>query len=612
MTNIRELERKTIETSMTFVEQDKHASPMPQMHKNDEGVNLPETPTCVGAFPINISSNPTFPISTSTWDSTSPRIMSKKDVETTAATCRRLLREGVSKEAVQMRMHQDGVEKNWDVLQAVFSSDSVDKDFYTNRLDQDTPHHSPLTEVPRRCAQAQELIDEWKDEKDVLSKESVDLVDPKRAEEISLALRAFEDMTLDELAEAIDYLEPIQGNRIHILHTLLPTIDERSLVLAYCGDDLNLSPSSRWLRRIASVPEAGTKVKVVQAITGFKAKAEKLSEKFQLVERASNQVVDSTKLKQLLKLVLGIGVILKRMKHTRTISPKDETFEEINNQSIEQTENEQVKIIDLVVRCTIASGKPSLDLMGDLPDCEAASRIHISDLQQDLTDLCRTLHTTEDELKSMRRDIITTARWPEVEVTLHKGYRRLEHFVADATTRISRLELERDLALASCRRLSEFCGVQTGKSTTACLSIVTKFAMDLDRVAQDYCERRKAVEENNEDTLFATETPMIQTNMIDKRHLRHVQSLVEAYDDMVDDMMDDVDADPKAKEARQLTIVVITCGTPHEDSGIIDESCLRPVKSLVELYNDIIQECENATKDSVFHDGGEEMLQTLT
>jgi len=571
---------------------DAPASPVPTkypVHSDDVALG---SPTCVGAFPRS-TSNPT-----TTGESGGPLLpatTTEEDVEKIASNYRRLLREGVHASAVLYRMRWDGFGKNQDVLRAVFGNDAstVDKDYFHSFVDAEehrATHLSfPPLGVPRRSAQAQEMIEYWKKHKVDKHKGRLELIDSKRANQITLALKAFSDKTFNELAEAIDCLAPMKGDRVHLLDPLVPTKEERHMLQGYCGRDEELAASSRWLRRSLAIPEMETKVKVIQVMETFNHKADILSEQFQLVERASDQVLDNTKLKKLLLFVLRVGTdLLKKGGSDSLEVPPVTPAAEVASAAGE--EEGRMTVFDFVVRCAVSSEHRSLDLMSDLPDCEAASRIKVPELLHDVSELSKALEMCKSELKEMKRDDVTTAHWFETG-SLHEGVNRLERFVADSCVRFSKLEFDRDMALASCRQLAEFCNVKSPQNSTACLALITKFAQDLDHASRKFYEREYAAWKKSLDTSNIMQKSFESPAAIDKRHLCHVKSMVAMYDTLLGQK----DPDPNAKEARQLAVMVISLGpTIEERAEMVDSKPFHRVKSLVHLYNAILADKEAA------------------
>ena len=454
---------------------DAPASPHPNMrvHPIDNNADLQESPICVGSFPR----------------STSPTTVSQEDVEKIACPYRRLLAMGVTNNAVMHHMLRDGVGENEEVLQAVFGKKIID--IFNEQGEEQMPASShvllPEVSVPRHSSQAQSLIEYWKAHKDERHKDKLELIDFQRAREVGLALRTFSDKTFNELAEAIDCLEPMDSNRVFLLDRLVPTDKERNTLLAFRGGDEHLAPSSLWLRRSLTVPEIEAKVKVMQIMATFDDKVDRLGKQFMLIERASDQMLGNPKLKHLLRFVLRVGPTLK--KHAGGFNASCE-LSTVNNTTEQPAESDgSMTVLDFVVRCVVSRERHALSLMSDLSACEEASRIDVAELLHEMSELSHSLETCKTQLKKMKRDEIVTAHWFETEVSLHAGVARLEHFVGDGCVRFSRLEFDRDMALASCRRLEELCNVEARECSTACLALLTRFAQDLDRASQEYVER---------------------------------------------------------------------------------------------------------------------------
>jgi Formin Homology 2 Domain len=562
--------------------------PPPPLAKGDQPVandgvaEFEESPRCVSRpFPRSLSS----PITQS------KQIMSSEaEIAEAAAYYRRMLQAGVRDMAVQHRMHLDGVDTNRTLVQAVFGTGvgSINDDFYASRIkDENRVGSQLLPNVSSRsldakpnpswkntASETRKLIEQYKSTgRPPRHSGSIELIDLKRAGKIMVALRAFSDMTHAELVESIDCVEQIHGiNRARLLEEILPTEAERDLIRAYCGRVNDLAPCSRWLKLLVAVPNYETKVKVIQTVETFTAQADQMSKQFRLVERVSDQMMDSTKLKELLSFVLSVGIILKKGCNLGNAS----YFKVDSLSRLAQTKSKdgQMTVMDFMVHCVAAKRPYSLNLMEDFPECETASRVNIPFLVYAMSKLYKSLEICKAELKTMKMDEITTTHWLEAEYSLRHGIKRLERFLAYAAIRFSKLEVECDLALAACRKLSRFCGVLSGQNTTACHGVITQFAKDVELASKKYDKQLNASADRRSNDKDA-EVYMI----------RSMDEGRPAFDQQP--------PQPVALMARTLTLEVIAMGPKRHESveagTMVDETHLHHVKSLVGLYSEWIK-----------------------
>lgn len=546
---------------------------------------LIDSPRCAGSFPRSLSSPGA--ISSSKYH----ELSDKPDLSEAASHYRRMLQAGVDGTAVRYRMHLDGADTNKKLVKAVFGAGggAVD-DFYTNLcvkeenrlgfhlLRNAPPFVDSTTKGPswkNTTSETKHLIALWQERPPRHPEATIELLDLKRAGKIMVALRAFSDMTHAELAEAIDCVEQIHGSeRVRLLEEILPTEAERDLIRAYCGRVKDLAPCSQWLKRLVAVPNYEAKVKVIQTVETFTAQVDRMSEQFQLVERVSDQMMDSAKLKKLLVFVLSVGKILKKGCTLGNAS----VFEVGTLSRLAQTKSKDGKmtVMEFMVRCVASRKRYALNVMQDFPECEAASKVDIPNLLFEMSKLYKSLEICKEELKRMKLDEMATTHWLEsAEYPLRHGIKRLERFLSYASVCFSKMEVHCDLALAACRKLSRFCGVMSGQNTTACLSVVTQFAKDVERASQEYdngYELDAAPDRGSPNNEF-------QVYMIQSRNsgpsLRRHQS------------------EQDAKKARALFVRVIGMGPklhePLEKDSMLDESHLHHVKSLVGLYSELIK-----------------------
>lgn len=516
------------------------------------------------------------------------RTISEPEMVESAAYYRRMFKAGVPVQALQYRMHLDGVDTNKALVESVFGCAAmakiVDDDFYANRSQENSRLGLRLLSSSDARPLDPKMSPSWKntntETKNLIAKQKatgksprhsgvLELLDLKRAGQIVLALREFSDLTRAGLLEAIDCVEQIHGSeRVHsLLEEILPTEAECNLIRAYCGSEKELAPCSRWLKQLMDVPDYEAKVKVIQTVELFPLQADEISEQFRLVERVADAMMDSKKLKKLLSFVLSVGRILKKGCNLRNAS----TFQVDSLSRFSQSYGMDGKmtVMDFMVRCVALKRHGNLNLIGDFPECKSASRVDIPSLLHEMSTMYTALEDCKAELKRLKMDDLATTHWSETEYPLHHGIKRLERFIAYAGIRFSKLEVDCDLALDACRKLSKFCGIVNGNNTTACIGVITQFAIDLERASQEYKAKTKLTSVvdgcamSSSDNLWGYRIHLMRTQHPALRYQLH---------------------HPVAKTARRLMVEVIAMGPKcHEPN--IDKAHIRHVKSLVGLYD---------------------------
>ena len=232
------------------------------------------------------------------------------------------------------------------------------------------------------------------------------LIDLNRANIIAISLKAFQDFSHKELADTIANLDSntkIVGERVQFLTGLLPNQTEVAVVKSYKGADDRLVPAELFFKNLLSVPRLQTKVHVIQTMATFSDSAKETGSKFQLLKTVCSQVMESTKLQQVLEMVLHIGNLMNE--GTRTGDIDGFKFDSLLKLTQTKSQDGKLTVLDYIVTTFIEKNDRSvLDIGSDFPDCETAGRILISDLVSDARGLRMGLNKCRTELTEMKKD----------------------------------------------------------------------------------------------------------------------------------------------------------------------------------------------------------------
>ena len=232
------------------------------------------------------------------------------------------------------------------------------------------------------------------------------LIDLNRANIIAISLKAFQDFSHKELADTIANLDPntkIVGERVQFLTGLLPNQTEVAAVKSYKGSDDRLVPAELFFKQLLSVPGLQTKVHVIQTMATFSDSAKETGCKFQLLKSVCSQVMESTKLQQVLEMVLHIGNLMNE--GTRTGDIDGFKFDSLLKLTQTKSQDGKLTVLDYIVATFIEKNDRSvLDIGSDYPECETAGRILISDLVSDARGLRMGLNKCRTELTEMKKN----------------------------------------------------------------------------------------------------------------------------------------------------------------------------------------------------------------
>jgi hypothetical protein len=236
-------------------------------------------------------------------------------------------------------------------------------------------------------------------------KDTAKLIDLNRANNVAISLRAFKDFSNKELSHIIEYIDPfekIKGDRALFIRDLLPSGIEVKAIKTYTGEDHRLVSAEKWFKQIVHVSRVEEKVQVLRTIETFKREASALGESFKLLTNVCNQVIGSEKLPDLLEMVRQIG---NRMNEGRGEDAAGFKLDFLPRLAQTKGSDRKTTALDLVVMIFVARNqREALMLTSDFPECQAASRIQISDLFGDVRSLECSLTKCEKELKALKKD----------------------------------------------------------------------------------------------------------------------------------------------------------------------------------------------------------------
>ena len=135
----------------------------------------------------------------------------------------------------------------------------------------------------------------------------------------------------------------------------------------------------------------------------FTAKAAEVRGNFRLLTQVCRQVMASSKLQDLLGMVLCIGNVMNE--GTRTGGAAGFRFDSLLRLTQTKTSDGKITALDYRVTVFVAKGEcDTLDLLSDFPDCHKASRLLISDMTNEVKVLQESLKQCKSELADLEQD----------------------------------------------------------------------------------------------------------------------------------------------------------------------------------------------------------------
>jgi len=358
--------------------------------------------------------------------------------ESIASTYRRMLKMNIPKDAVKLKMTQDGVSEK--IMAAVLGKkkDSgknkakkggFGAGFHWNAIDDDvsivgsvwskaktssevgvsnpaldidiSKHVAEFQKKPEKSTEAKKNTGKSGQG----NKEMANLINGNRKQNVAITLKAFNDFTFKELAQTIEFLDPcgkVKGDRALFMKDLLPTVAEVKSIKAYTGSDNHLDTAEKWFRHIVHVKRIEEKVQVMRTMETFKMDAIILGKSFQLLTDVCNQVMSSDRLPDLLDMVRQIG---NRMNQGRGDDAAGFKLDFLPRLSQTKGSDKKTTALDLVVLifCT-RNQREALMLSNDYPDIQEASRMQFDDLTSDVRSLEGTFRKCKTEFQKLQQE----------------------------------------------------------------------------------------------------------------------------------------------------------------------------------------------------------------
>ena len=233
------------------------------------------------------------------------------------------------------------------------------------------------------------------------------LVDLNRSNNVAISLKAYKDLSQDQLADIIRYLDPekkLDNEKIAFLKDLLPSQNEIKAVKEYYGPDDRLVPAELWFRKISTIKRIDTKVKVMRTIEMLEIECRSAEDGYNLYSKVCNEVQTSEKLHCLIHYILHVGNTMNE--GTRTGGIAGYKFDTLLKLTQTKSTTANLTLLDGIIDMFIKEGKrDTLDLRSDIPECRTASRMSLADINAEVSQMQTDLELCQKELASLKADL---------------------------------------------------------------------------------------------------------------------------------------------------------------------------------------------------------------
>jgi len=275
----------------------------------------------------------------------------------------------------------------------------------------------------------------------------------KTMQNVGVVLQKFKEFDIDELVGIIRDLDSkfqVQEENIELMTGLVPTDEnDKMLVSNYSGEIDRLSPVEIFLLKLATIPRAEEKIQTIQLMATFKQNCQNLSNRFEVLRNACDDVMKSDRLRDIMIIARDIGNKMNEGNYSG--GAEGIKFSSLLKLSETKGNDGKTTVLDFIVARMIENGKhDTLNLVEDFPLCTDASRIFITDLvcEKCTLESARRVCKTEE---LMKREEESNSGKP-----FTKGLIKLGKFLKDTETDLDELEAARNKTKTACTVSTHF------------------------------------------------------------------------------------------------------------------------------------------------------------
>jgi len=220
--------------------------------------------------------------------------------------------------------------------------------------------------------------------------EKVSLIDTKRSYNIAISLAQFKSFqTYNELCAAVVSLDSSKLNceQLQNMTALLPSQDEIKKLREYKGQENSLGRAEKFLLSISRIPNFGQKLQTFAFILQFADIANELREALIGLGTACKDIVNNTKLANIMKRLLAVGNLVNE--GAGNSKAAGITLDSLLKTATKTGTDGNTKVIDVVVANFMKQDEEghSIEFWTELKNVNSASRIDLRDCKNSLREI---------------------------------------------------------------------------------------------------------------------------------------------------------------------------------------------------------------------------------
>lgn len=233
--------------------------------------------------------------------------------------------------------------------------------------------------------------------------EKVQLVDLRRANNCEIMLTKIK-VPLPEMMNAVLALDSsaLDIDQVENLIKFCPTKEEMEMLKNYNGDKAMLGKCEQFFLELMKVPRVESKLRVFAFKITFSTQVQDLRVNLDTINAASREVRESMKLRQIMQTILTLGNALNQ--GTARGSAVGFKLDSLLKLSDTRARNNKMTLMHYLCKLLAEKMPELLDFDKDLIHLEAASKIQLKSLAEEMQAVSKGLEKVEQELAASEND----------------------------------------------------------------------------------------------------------------------------------------------------------------------------------------------------------------
>ncbi|CAH2073641.1 unnamed protein product, partial [Thlaspi arvense] len=233
--------------------------------------------------------------------------------------------------------------------------------------------------------------------------EKVQLIDLRRANNTEIMLTKVK-MPLPDMMAAVLAMDDtvLDIDQIENLIKFCPTKEEMELLKNYTGDKATLGKCEQYFLELMKVPRVESKLRVFSFKIQFRTQITEFKKSLNAVNSACEEVRTSQKLKEIMKKILYLGNTLNQ--GTARGAAVGFKLDSLLKLSDTRAANSKMTLMHYLCKVLASKASVLLDFHKDLESLEAASKIQLKSLAEEMQAIIKGLEKLNQELTASESD----------------------------------------------------------------------------------------------------------------------------------------------------------------------------------------------------------------